>query len=236
MDLTTTYLGLKLPHPLMPGASPLVDDIDTVRRLEDAGAAAIVMHSLFEEQIAREQVATSSTPSPRPVLRRGAHLLPEPRGVPPRPRRVPRAHPQGEAGRLRARHRLAQRHTTGGWLEYAKLIQQAGADALELNVYSSAPTRRSPARRWSCGRSRWCRRSEGRPHPGGGEALAVLHLARPLRHEARRGRRRRPRALQPLLPARHRRRGAGGPPPAAPLELGGTAAAACAGSPCSRRR
>ncbi len=58
MDLSTTYLGLKLPHPLMPGASPLVDDIDTVRKLEDAGAAAIVMHSVFEEQITREQVAT----------------------------------------------------------------------------------------------------------------------------------------------------------------------------------
>jgi len=54
MDLSTTYLGFKLPHPLMPGASPLVDDLDTVRRLEDAGAAAIVMHSLFEEQITHE--------------------------------------------------------------------------------------------------------------------------------------------------------------------------------------
>ena len=52
MDLSTTYLGLQLPHPLIPGASPLVDHLDLVRRLEDAGAAAIVMHSLFEEQIA----------------------------------------------------------------------------------------------------------------------------------------------------------------------------------------
>ena len=58
MDLSTTYLGLTLPHPLMPGAGPLVDDLDTVRRLEDAGSAAIVMHSLFEEQITAEQVAT----------------------------------------------------------------------------------------------------------------------------------------------------------------------------------
>src|SRR5512135_743424 len=58
MDLRTTYLGLPLAHPLMPGASPLVDDIDTVRRLEDAGASAIVMHSLFEEQLTSEQMAT----------------------------------------------------------------------------------------------------------------------------------------------------------------------------------
>jgi len=49
MDLSTRYLGLDLPHPFMPGASPLVDDLDIVRRLEDAGAAAIVMDSLFEE-------------------------------------------------------------------------------------------------------------------------------------------------------------------------------------------
>ena len=56
MDLSTRYLGFTLPHPLMPGASPLVDDLDTVKRLEDAGAAAIVMHSLFEEQITREDL------------------------------------------------------------------------------------------------------------------------------------------------------------------------------------
>ena len=58
MDLSTSYLGLHLKSPLMPGASPLVDDMDLVRRLEDAGAAAIVMHSLFEEQITGERFAT----------------------------------------------------------------------------------------------------------------------------------------------------------------------------------
>ena|SRR5674536_357308 len=55
MDLSTNYLGLRLSHPLMPGASPLADSLDTVKRLEDAGAAAIVLRSLFEEQITREQ-------------------------------------------------------------------------------------------------------------------------------------------------------------------------------------
>ena len=83
MDLCTTYLGLELPHPLMPGASPLVDDLDTVRRLEDAGAAAIVMHSLFEEQITREQVATFATPSrTAQSFAEALTLLPEPRGLP----------------------------------------------------------------------------------------------------------------------------------------------------------
>ena len=58
MDLSTTYMGLSLRHPLICGASPLSDELGAVRRLEDAGAAAIVLRSLFEEQITREQVAT----------------------------------------------------------------------------------------------------------------------------------------------------------------------------------
>src|SRR5215467_13190088 len=58
MNLTTRYLGLKLRHPFFSGAGPLADDLDTVRRLEDAGAAAIVMRSLFEEQITFEEAAT----------------------------------------------------------------------------------------------------------------------------------------------------------------------------------
>ena len=57
MDLSTNYLGIRLAHPLVPGASPLADDLDIVKQLEDAGAAAIVLRSLFEEQITREQEA-----------------------------------------------------------------------------------------------------------------------------------------------------------------------------------
>ncbi|QFS51745.1 pyrD, dihydroorotate dehydrogenase (fumarate) [Nostoc sphaeroides CCNUC1] len=55
MDLTTTYLGMKLRSPLVPSASPLSEDIDNIRRMEDAGAAAVVMHSLFEEQLDLER-------------------------------------------------------------------------------------------------------------------------------------------------------------------------------------
>ena len=58
MDLSTRYLGFELAHPFMAGASPMVDDLDQVRALEDAGAAAISMHSLFEEQLTGEQVST----------------------------------------------------------------------------------------------------------------------------------------------------------------------------------
>jgi dihydroorotate dehydrogenase (fumarate) len=136
MDLSTNYLGLKLAHPLMPGASPLVDEIDTVRRLEDAGAAAIVMRSLFEEQIAREQVATfihteahgqsfaealTYFPSPESF-----HLGPE--EYLEQVRKVKQAVSVPVVGSLNG-------STMGGWLEYAKLIEQAGADALELNVF-----------------------------------------------------------------------------------------------------
>ena len=60
MDLSTNYLGFRLPHPIMPGASPLVKEMDTVRRLEDSGAPMIVMHSLFEEQITGEALAMTA--------------------------------------------------------------------------------------------------------------------------------------------------------------------------------
>jgi dihydroorotate dehydrogenase (fumarate) len=139
MDLSTTYLGLRLPHPLIPGASPLVDDLDTVRRLEDAGAAAIVMHSLFEEQITREQLA--SVRSMDAVAESSAEAL--------------TFFPDTDAFALGPEEYLEQIHklkamlsipvigslngaTDGGWLGYARLIESAGADALELNVYSLA--------------------------------------------------------------------------------------------------
>jgi len=136
MDLSTTYLGLKLPHPLMPGASPMVDDIDNVRRLEDAGAAAIVMHSLFEEQISREQVATFvHTESHGQSFAEALTYFPSPEAFALGPeeyldhlRRVKQAVSVPVVGSLNG-------FTAGGWLDYARLIEEAGADALELNVY-----------------------------------------------------------------------------------------------------
>ena len=136
MDLSTTYLGLNLPHPLMPGASPMVDEIDEVRRLEDAGAAAIVMHSLFEEQISREQVATFvHTESHGQSFAEALTFFPSPEAFALGPdeylnhlRKIKQAVSVPVIGSLNG-------FTDGGWLEYAKLIQEAGADALELNVY-----------------------------------------------------------------------------------------------------
>jgi len=136
MDLSTTYLGLKLASPLMPGASPLATDLDTVRRLEDAGAAAIVMNSLFEEQIAMEQAAA--------IEHEDAHAesFAEATSYFPRPEAY-RLGPDDYLA-LIARIKAAVKVpviaslngvTRGGWLTYARQMQQAGADALELNVY-----------------------------------------------------------------------------------------------------
>lgn len=139
MDLSTTYLGLELPHPLMPGASPLVDDLDTVRRLEDAGAAAIVLHSLFEEQLVGEELATLSalegTAESNPE---GLSYLPSAPGFRLGPdeyleqvRRIKEAVSCPVIASLNG-------ITPSGWLDYATLIEQAGADALELNTYHLA--------------------------------------------------------------------------------------------------
>jgi dihydroorotate dehydrogenase (fumarate) len=139
MDLSTKYLGLTLPHPFMPGASPLADHLDTVRRLEDAGASAIVLRSLFEEQIAREQVsafvhmdrhgesfaeALTFFPSPEKFVFGPEEYLEHLRRV-------------KEAVRVPV---IASLNGTapGRWLDYPPLMQQMGADALELNLYHLA--------------------------------------------------------------------------------------------------
>lgn len=139
MDLSTTYLGLELPHPFISGASPLADDLDTVRKLEDAGAAAIVMRSLFEEQLVQEQVATDwHMAAPADSFAEALSYLPDPETFHLGP---------GEYLEQLARIKDAVEMpviaslngtTLGGWLEYARLIQEAGADALELNVYRLA--------------------------------------------------------------------------------------------------
>jgi len=137
MDLSTTYLGLKLPHPFMPGASPLVDDLDVVKRLEDAGAAAIVMHSLFEEQIAREQVASFlHTEMHGESYAEALYYFPNPDRFALGPEEYLR-----HLARVKATVHVPviaslNGTTLGGWLDYARSMEQAGADALELNVYS----------------------------------------------------------------------------------------------------
>jgi dihydroorotate dehydrogenase (fumarate) len=139
MDLTTRYLGLTLAHPIVLGASPLVDRLDLVKRLEDAGAAAITMHSLFEEQILLEQRATLH--HMHSVADTNAEAL--------------SYFPAADDYHLGPEEYLLQIHrikstvdvpviaslngaTGHGWVEYARAMAQAGADALELNLYYMA--------------------------------------------------------------------------------------------------
>jgi len=136
MDLSTTYLGFHLPHPLMPGASPLVDDLDTVRRLEDAGAAAIVMHSLFEEQITTEQMgAFGAMDSHAGSHAEAQSYFPD--------TDVFALGPEEYLAKIRALKEAVavpviaslNGATPGGWLHFSRRMVEAGADALELNIY-----------------------------------------------------------------------------------------------------
>jgi dihydroorotate dehydrogenase (fumarate) len=131
MDLSTSYLGFQLPHPFMPGASPLVDSLDMVKRLEDAGAAAIVMHSLFQEQL--ESGAPRGTARPANFVDR--LLSAEPTEFALTPEQY--LHQLQEIKKTVAVPVIASLNGTMAeeWLESAKSIEQAGADALELNIY-----------------------------------------------------------------------------------------------------
>lgn len=137
MNLETNYLGLKLKNPLVPSASPLSKELDKVKRLEDAGASAIVMYSLFEEQINYESSALDHFVNmPADSYAEALSYFPEPE----------------EYHNLKAEDYLEQIRkikksvdlpviaslngvSKGGWVEYATKMQEAGADALELNVY-----------------------------------------------------------------------------------------------------
>ena len=171
-----------LPHPLMPGASPLVDDLDTVRRLEDAGAAAIVMHSLFEEQIAREQLRDVHAHRARTASRfaEALQLLPDaattfalgPDEYLEQLRRV-------KAAVAHAGDRVAQRHDRG------RLARLRAADRAGRRRRPRAEPllrRRRPdesgRRRRGPHASSWCATVKASvTHPGRGQALAVLHVA-----------------------------------------------------------
>ena len=135
-DLTSPFMGLMLRNPLVVSASPLSRRLDTVRELEDAGAAAVVLYSLFEEQITHESLELDH------YLHAGAHSYAESLsffpdmetynvGVEPyleHLRQIKRATDVPIIGSLNG-------VSTGGWVEYARKMQDAGADALELNIY-----------------------------------------------------------------------------------------------------
>ena len=144
MDLSVEYLGLTLAHPILPGASPMADEVGTVRALEDAGAPAIVMRSLFEEQLTQEQLSTfMATEQHREISAEASSVLPDP----PDYRMGPDRYLE-QLRKIRAAVKVPviaslNGTTLGGWIDFARLIEQAGASALELNLYA-VPT--DPAR------------------------------------------------------------------------------------------
>ncbi len=137
MDLSTTYLGLKLRTPLVPSAAPpLSEDIDNIKRMEDAGAAAVVLYSLFEEQLRLERYELHHH------LTHGTESFPEALTYVPEPAEFNVGPEQYLKHIIQAKSAVnipiiasLNGSTLGGWTDYAKLIQQAGADALELNIY-----------------------------------------------------------------------------------------------------
>lgn len=135
-DLSTTYLGLKLKNPLVASASPLSKKLDTARRLEEAGISAIVMYSLFEEQIIHESLELDH------FLTRGSESYAEAQSYLP-DGGMYGISPEKYLNQLTALKKALKIPvigslngvSKGGWTKYAKYIQDAGADALELNLY-----------------------------------------------------------------------------------------------------
>ena len=136
MDLSTTYLGLKLRTPLVAAASPLSEEVDGIKRLEDAGASAVVLYSLFEEQLRQDcqeinrnmTQGTESTPE-------ALSYFPEPAEFNVGPEQyLNHIAKAKEAVKIPVIASL-NGSTLGGWTDYAERIEKAGADALELNIY-----------------------------------------------------------------------------------------------------
>jgi dihydroorotate dehydrogenase (fumarate) len=136
MDLSTTYLGLKLKNPIVPSASPLSKSIDKIKEMEDAGASAIVMYSLFEEQLTHEALELHHyTSITKDQNAEATSYFPEadeyylgPEEYLEQIRKAKEAVNIPVIGSLNG-------STPGGWTDFAKKIEQTGADALELNVY-----------------------------------------------------------------------------------------------------
>ncbi len=221
MDLSTSYLGLPLSHPIVPSASPFSETLDGVRSLEDAGAPAIVMHSLFEEQLTADSRQLDHYLS----FLSNAHAealtyFPEQWEY--------HVGPEQYLNKIRAaREAVAvpligslNGVSGGGWVEYARMIEEAGAHALELNVYYL------PTDPWLTGRDvekmyvdvvTDVRAAITIPLARQGRALLLGHGE----HGAapRRGRGRRAGAVQQVLSARHRPGALGGPAKSGPQHV-----------------
>lgn len=136
MDLSTTYMGMKLKNPIVPSASPLSKDIGNIRRMEDAGASAVVMYSLFEEQITHESMElyyhmTHGTESFSEALSYFVDLQKYNHGPEEYLEHLRRARAAVNIPVIASLNGASN----NGWLQYAKQIQETGVDGIELNMY-----------------------------------------------------------------------------------------------------
>ncbi len=136
MDLSTKYLGLNLRTPLVPAASPMSEELDTIKEMEDAGASAVVLYSLFEEQLRQDSAELAHN------MEQGTESFAEALSYFPEPEEF-RLGPDEYLSHISKAKQAVKMpiiaslngSSVGGWTQYAKAIQQAGADALELNIY-----------------------------------------------------------------------------------------------------
>ena len=144
MNLNTTYLGLQLPHPLMVGPGPLTDELDSVKQLEDNGAAALVLRSLYEEEIKGEQMAAFCNTEPHnESFAEATSYYPEPESAFGPEEYLEHLRRVKNAVRIPVMASL-NGTSIGGWTSYAKLIEQAGADA--ARAVREAPDRPTGSR------------------------------------------------------------------------------------------
>jgi dihydroorotate dehydrogenase (fumarate) len=136
MDLSTTYLGLKLKSPIVPSAGPLSQEISNIKLMEDAGAGAVVLYSLFEEQLEHESLELyHHTEVPGESFAEATSYFPEPFEY--------KMGPEEYLNHIRKAKEAVDipiiaslnGKSLGGWIDYAKQIEEAGADGLELNIY-----------------------------------------------------------------------------------------------------
>ncbi|HEY1207492.1 MAG: dihydroorotate dehydrogenase-like protein [Bryobacteraceae bacterium] len=136
MDLTTKYLGLTLKNPVVVSASPLSENLGNIKKMEQAGAAAVVMHSLFEEQIEREGADLDRSLSTGESYAESLSYFPDMGGYKIGPETYLENLAQAKASVKIPIIASLNGASTGGWTRYAKKMQEAGADALELNIYT----------------------------------------------------------------------------------------------------
>ena len=203
MDLTTSYLGIRLKNPIVASSSPLWESVSNIRALEDSGVSAVVLPSIFEEQLQMEGQYLDRD------LARGTESFGEALSYFP----VLRNYNLGPDGYLELIRKaksavsipvIASLNGTsrGGWIRYARDAQHAGCDAIELNLYSlvTDPTRTSVQVEKRLLRS-GSRTEEFAPRSRGRQTLPFLDSSGKSRRAARRGRCECARAFQPLLSA-----------------------------------